>query len=63
MEEIKEAIEQSHLFISRIRNEISKQLVGQEKLVDSLLIGLLTGGHVLIEGVPEIGRASCRERV
>lgn len=58
MEEIKEAIEQSHLFISRIRNEISKQLVGQEKLVDSLLIGLLTGGHVLIEGVPGLAKTS-----
>lgn len=58
MEEIKEAIEQSHLFISQIRNEISKQLVGQEKLVDSLLIGLLTGGHVLIEGVPGLAKTS-----
>jgi len=58
MEEIKEAIEQSHLLISRIRNEISKQLVGQEKLVDSLLIGLLTGGHVLIEGVPGLAKTS-----
>jgi len=56
MEEIKEAIEQSHLLISRIRNEISKQLVGQEKLVDSLLTGLLTGGHVLIEGVPGLAK-------
>ncbi|MBA3011868.1 MAG: MoxR family ATPase [Proteobacteria bacterium] len=56
MEDIKEAIEQSHLSISRIRNEISKQLVGQEKLVDSLLIGLLTGGHVLIEGVPGLAK-------
>ena len=58
MEEIQETIEQSHLFISRIRNEISKQLVGQEKLVDSLLIGLLTGGHVLIEGVPGLAKTS-----
>ena len=58
MEEIKEVIEQSHLLISRIRNEISKQLVGQEKLVDSLLTGLLTGGHVLIEGVPGLAKTS-----
>jgi len=56
MEDIKHTIEQSHLSISRIRNEISKQLVGQEKLVDSLLIGLLTGGHVLIEGVPGLAK-------
>jgi MoxR-like ATPase len=58
MEEIKEAIEQSHLLISRIRKEISKQLVGQDKLVDSLLTGLLTGGHVLIEGVPGLAKTS-----
>jgi MoxR-like ATPase len=58
MEEIKAAIEQSHLLISRIRSEISKQLVGQEKLVDSLLTGLLTGGHVLIEGVPGLAKTS-----
>lgn len=56
MEEIKAAIDQGHLLISRIRNEISKQLVGQEKLVDSLLTGLLTGGHVLIEGVPGLAK-------
>ncbi len=56
MEEIKEAIEKSHLLISSIRNEISKEIVGQEKLTDSLLTGLLTGGHVLIEGVPGLAK-------
>jgi MoxR-like ATPase len=55
-EQIKEAIEQHHLLISSIRKEISKQLVGQEKLIDSLLTGLLTGGHVLIEGVPGLAK-------
>jgi len=58
MEQIKEAIEKNHLLISRIRNEIAKSLVGQEKLVDSLLTGLLTGGHVLIEGVPGLAKTS-----
>ncbi len=56
MEQIKESIEKSHLLISSIRREISKQLVGQEKLIDSLLTGLLTGGHVLIEGVPGLAK-------
>jgi MoxR-like ATPase len=55
-EQIKEAIEQQHLLISSIRKEISKQLVGQERLIDSLLTGLLTGGHVLIEGVPGLAK-------
>lgn len=58
MEQIKESITESHLLISRIRNEISKELVGQERLVDSLLTGLLTGGHVLIEGVPGLAKTS-----
>ncbi len=56
--DIKDRIEQSHLQISRIRSEIAKRLVGQEKLVDSLLTGLLTGGHVLIEGVPGLAKTS-----
>jgi MoxR-like ATPase len=56
MEQIKESIEKNHLLISGIRNEISKQLVGQERLVDGLLTGLLTGGHVLIEGVPGLAK-------
>nr|NJM01086.1 MoxR family ATPase [Desulfobacula sp.] len=55
-EQIKEAIEKHHLHISSIRKEISKQLVGQDALVDSLLTGLLTGGHVLIEGVPGLAK-------
>ena len=58
MEEITQAIEQAHLSISRIRNEVAKSLVGQERLVDGLLTGLLTGGHVLIEGVPGLAKTS-----
>ncbi|WP_413848201.1 AAA family ATPase [Desulfobacula sp.] len=51
-------MEKNHLLISSIRNEIAKELVGQEKLVDSLLTGLLTGGHILIEGVPGLAKTS-----
>ncbi len=58
MEDITQSIEKNHLLISNIRKEISKELVGQEKLVDSLLTGLLTGGHVLIEGVPGLAKTS-----
>ncbi|MEH0018989.1 MAG: AAA family ATPase [Desulfobacter sp.] len=58
MEDITTAIEQAHLSVSRIRSEVAKALVGQEKLVDGLLTGLLTGGHVLIEGVPGLAKTS-----
>lgn len=39
-----------------IRNEIGKIIVGQNKMVDLLLIGLLCDGHVLIEGVPGVAK-------
>ncbi len=35
-----------------VRAEVAKAVVGQTELVDSLLVGLITGGHVLVEGVP-----------
>ncbi|MBF0201761.1 MAG: MoxR family ATPase [Desulfamplus sp.] len=58
MEEIRKKIEEKHILISRIRNEISKELVGQQKMVDSLLTALLSGAHVLIEGVPGLAKTS-----
>jgi MoxR-like ATPase len=58
MEEITKAIEQAHVSVSRIRSEVGKSLVGQDRLVDGLLTGLLTGGHVLIEGVPGLAKTS-----
>ena len=58
MEQIREKVESRHLLISSIRKEIGKEIVGQQKLVDALLIGLLSGGHVLIEGVPGLAKTS-----
>lgn len=42
--------------VIKIRNEISKVIVGQHKMVDLLLIALLCDGHVLIEGVPGVAK-------
>ncbi|MEJ1971979.1 MAG: hypothetical protein WDM96_05710 [Lacunisphaera sp.] len=39
-----------------MREEIGKVLVGQSHLVDALLVGLLTNGHILLEGVPGLAR-------
>lgn len=58
VEELKEKIEEKHLLISSIRNEIGKILVGQRDLIDGLLIGLFTKGHILIEGVPGLAKTS-----
>jgi MoxR-like ATPase len=40
----------------RIKRELHKRVVGQEAMIDRLLIGMLTGGHVLLEGVPGLAK-------
>ena len=42
--------------VFEIRNEISKVIIGQHKMVDLLLIGLICDGHILIEGVPGVAK-------
>jgi MoxR-like ATPase len=44
--------------IEALKNEIAKAVVGQTKMIDGLLIGLLTGGHILIEGVPGLAKTT-----
>ena len=43
-------------FVDRITNEVAKVIVGQQYMVERILIGLLTGGHVLLEGVPGLAK-------
>lgn len=42
--------------VRRIREEVSKVIVGQEKLVNRLVLAIVTGGHILLEGVPGLGK-------
>ena len=44
--------------IQKIKNELKKAIIGQEKMIDSLLIALITEGHILIEGVPGIAKTT-----
>jgi MoxR-like ATPase len=44
--------------IQNIKNEVAKVVVGQEKMVDSLLIAFLCEGHILIEGVPGLAKTT-----
>ncbi len=43
--------------IRQLIKEIKKNIVGQEDMIQSLLIGLLTGGHILIEGLPGLAKS------
>ena len=49
-------IEQKSAFVSAITTGMNKVIVGQKHLVDSLLIGLLSDGHILLEGVPGLAK-------
>jgi len=42
--------------VATITQEVAKRVVGQETMVERLLVGLLTGGHVLLEGVPGLAK-------
>ena len=42
--------------VNSIREEVAKVIVGQEKLVNRLILALVTGGHVLLEGVPGLAK-------
>jgi MoxR-like ATPase len=53
---INERVREGSGFAVRLREEIATVIVGQRVLVDRLLIGLLTNGHVLLEGVPGLAK-------
>lgn len=45
-----------HKIVNEIRTEIQKVIIGQDEMIELLLVGLLTEGHILIEGVPGIAK-------
>ncbi len=49
-------IQQSAAIVATLRDEIKKALVGQDAVIDQVLVALLAGGHVLVEGVPGLGK-------
>lgn len=44
--------------LAKIRQEVNKVIVGQEKLIDRMIIALITGGHILLEGVPGLAKTT-----
>lgn len=54
--EITAQVEKTSNWIRPLREEMARVLIGQHSLVDSLMIGLLTKGHLLIEGVPGLAK-------
>lgn len=55
-ENLQQQIAESSAWIQHVKNEMGQVLVGQDRLVDRLLIGLLCNGHILLEGVPGLAK-------
>lgn len=56
IQELNQRIQYTSQFVDRLRNELAKVIIGQHYMVDRLLIGLLSNGHVLLEGVPGLAK-------
>jgi len=57
-EEIKKIIEKNKIHLDSIRENMAQIIVGQEKLIDRLLVALLTRGHILLESVPGLAKTT-----
>ncbi|MBC2603714.1 AAA family ATPase [Puniceicoccus vermicola] len=55
-DEIQKVVEETATWVPRLREEIRKVIVGQEYLIDRLIVGILANGHVLLEGVPGLAK-------
>jgi len=53
---INDLVQRESAFLDPIMQEVRKVVVGQDHMVERILIGLLTGGHVLLEGVPGLAK-------
>lgn len=56
IQELNEKIQYQGIFIDKLRDEVGKVIIGQYYMLDRLLIGLLTNGHILLEGVPGLAK-------
>ena len=56
IKQLTEKVKEQNVYFSLLKKEINRAIIGQEYMVDRLLIGLLGNGHVLLEGVPGLAK-------
>ena len=56
IKQLNEKVKEQNVYFSLLKQEINRAIIGQEYMVDRLLIGLLGNGHVLLEGVPGLAK-------
>ncbi len=54
--DIKEQVKTFEVLVKKIKDEIKKDVVGQEDVIDNVLIAIISGGNVLLEGIPGVGK-------
>jgi len=60
---INELVQKESAFVERLLREVGKVMVGQAQMIERVLIGLLCGGHVLLEGVPGLAKTTAVKAV
>jgi len=55
---VNDLVKAESAFVDEVTSEVGKVIVGQQAMVERVLIGLLTGGHVLLEGVPGLAKTT-----
>lgn len=56
IEQLNRDIEKENPYIKSVLQEVSKVVIGQKEMAESIMMGLLTGGHVLLEGLPGLAK-------
>jgi len=58
LEELTKKVEEKGLLLRRLREEISRVIIGQDYMIERMLVGLLANGHILVEGVPGLAKTT-----
>ncbi len=57
LSELNEKIQKESVFVKNVQQEMAKSIVGQDVMIERLIIGLLCNGHILLEGVPGLAKS------
>jgi len=60
---LSELVQRESIFVDRLLSEVGRVIVGQRTMIERIIIGLLTGGHVLLEGVPGLAKTTAIKSV
>ena len=58
LNQLTEQVKLAHLKLAGVNEEVSKVIVGQKYLIERLLMGVILGGHILVEGVPGLAKTT-----